>query len=626
METGNQFVDNPSLKLYLSDAINTWAGDATELLLFFVDHGEPENFILYSDGDYVQKLTAEELDGWLDDLQNGSMDGPITLVYDACQSGSFVSKLKPPDDLKKRIVITSASDEPAYFLEQGVESFSFQFWDKILWNEGNLGRAFSNARNIMQGYQSALVDADGDGVSNESEDLSIANNSIIRRGSPTYFTVQPIIGNVSVDDNLLSGSTSTTIRADNVVDADSVWAQIIPPDINPETSGIPITDLPTVELTDTDEDGVYEAAYNGFNITGTYLLIIKASASQEVYSYVSGSMITQSIYSPPMYASVTQTSGTQNIETDSYEEDDTFSQASTIIINDGNPQAHNFHDIGDVDWIKFYCIDEEPTYKIMANNLGILSDVAIEVYNNDGITLLKGPINEADAGKDEFIDWNCTQEGIYYVKIKNNNSNFGENVKYDLKIYRPIAPLTGFIMGSITDAVSGLPLASAQIKTNDNASALSLPDGSYIMVNPPGTFEVTAKASGYKAKSYYGVAVSEGEATIRNFGLLAIGTDSDGDGIPDSEDNCPNIFNSNQTNTDGDTLGDVCDDDDDNDGMPDAWENQHGLNPFVDDASQDADGDGYTNLEEYQLDSNPNDPNSTPKPKAMPWIPLLLDE
>jgi hypothetical protein len=64
----------------------------------------------------------------------------------------------------------------------------------------------------------------------------------------------------------------------------------------------------------------------------------------------------------------------------------------------------------------------------------------------------------------------------------------------------------------------------------------------------------------------------------------------------------------------------------DHDGMPDAWENQYGLNPFVDDASQDADGDGYTNLEEYESDSNPNDPNSTPKPKGMPWIPLLLDD
>jgi hypothetical protein len=39
--------------------------------------------------------------------------------------------------------------------------------------------------------------------------------------------------------------------------------------------------------------------------------------------------------------------------------------------------------------------------------------------------------------------------------------------------------------------------------------------------------------------------------------------------------------------------------DTDNDGMPDAWETLHGFDPKVADDSGDADGDGYTNLEEY---------------------------
>ena len=39
--------------------------------------------------------------------------------------------------------------------------------------------------------------------------------------------------------------------------------------------------------------------------------------------------------------------------------------------------------------------------------------------------------------------------------------------------------------------------------------------------------------------------------------------------------------------------------DTDNDGMPDTWETTHGLNPNAADNSGDADGDGYTNLEEY---------------------------
>lgn len=46
-------------------------------------------------------------------------------------------------------------------------------------------------------------------------------------------------------------------------------------------------------------------------------------------------------------------------------------------------------------------------------------------------------------------------------------------------------------------------------------------------------------------------------------------------------------------------------DDDDHDAMGDAWEVANGLDPTHDDATADADGDGFTNLEEYQLGTDP---------------------
>ena len=59
--------------------------------------------------------------------------------------------------------------------------------------------------------------------------------------------------------------------------------------------------------------------------------------------------------------------------------------------------------------------------------------------------------------------------------------------------------------------------------------------------------------------------------------------------------------------TDRDFLADYLDADDDNDGMPDDWEILHGLDPLdPSDASLDRDGDGFSNLTEYQMDSNPN--------------------
>jgi len=45
--------------------------------------------------------------------------------------------------------------------------------------------------------------------------------------------------------------------------------------------------------------------------------------------------------------------------------------------------------------------------------------------------------------------------------------------------------------------------------------------------------------------------------------------------------------------------------DTDGDGMPDVWENAHGLNYLVNDAAADPDGDGRSNLNEYNSDTNP---------------------
>lgn len=50
--------------------------------------------------------------------------------------------------------------------------------------------------------------------------------------------------------------------------------------------------------------------------------------------------------------------------------------------------------------------------------------------------------------------------------------------------------------------------------------------------------------------------------------------------------------------------------DDDHDQMGDAWEREHGLDAAADDAALDKDGDGYSNLVEWQLGTDPNDPGA----------------
>ncbi|MFH1786635.1 MAG: thrombospondin type 3 repeat-containing protein [archaeon] len=85
-------------------------------------------------------------------------------------------------------------------------------------------------------------------------------------------------------------------------------------------------------------------------------------------------------------------------------------------------------------------------------------------------------------------------------------------------------------------------------------------------------------------------------------------TDSDGDGIIDSLDNCPGVYNPSQTDTDGDGIGDACEgtgstqDDADGDGIVNTQDNC----PNVANSNQlDSDGDGRGNV----CDNCPNTPN-----------------
>lgn len=58
--------------------------------------------------------------------------------------------------------------------------------------------------------------------------------------------------------------------------------------------------------------------------------------------------------------------------------------------------------------------------------------------------------------------------------------------------------------------------------------------------------------------------------------------------------------------------------DKDHDGMSDNWELKYWLKRWLNDSQEDPDGDGFTNLQEYQNDTNPWDPNDHP--------PLIIKE
>ena len=96
-------------------------------------------------------------------------------------------------------------------------------------------------------------------------------------------------------------------------------------------------------------------------------------------------------------------------------------------------------------------------------------------------------------------------------------------------------------------------------------------------------------------------------------------TDTDEDGLSDSDEILTHRMNPRIPDCDGDGLLDGAEiisgtnpfaPDSDDDGIPDGWEVQNGLNPHIDDSSADSDLDGLSNFYEYWNATDPYIPDT----------------
>ena len=112
------------------------------------------------------------------------------------------------------------------------------------------------------------------------------------------------------------------------------------------------------------------------------------------------------------------------------------------------------------------------------------------------------------------------------------------------------------------------------------------------------------------------ISVADGGGIYQSSILSTFVTSNDGDydGVADSTDNCPLIANTNQSNQDSDELGDVCDEDQDGDGVKntdDAFPSDANESLDTDqdgignNADFDDDNDGLSDSEELSLNTNP---------------------
>lgn len=153
------------------------------------------------------------------------------------------------------------------------------------------------------------------------------------------------------------------------------------------------------------------------------------------------------------------------------------------------------------------------------------------------------------------------------------------------------------------------------------------------------SLDITATLSGEFTLETSVLNSSVGTGSGAQNSLLVL-SDVDQDGVADINDNCQVMPNPDQANLDNDALGNVCDPDDDGDGLPDSYELANGLDPLdASDQLGDLDDDGFNNLQEFQFGTDPNEENGDENANNVPdiidrlrsflpgiIIPLLLDE
>jgi DNA-binding beta-propeller fold protein YncE len=237
--------DPKSIKERLKTAITEWASDVDTLTLYLIDHGGKERFYLGDD----DPLTADELAQWLDSWQQKQPNGIITLVYEACHSGSFIPKLQGDN----RIIITSTDAETdAGLSADGALSFSGYFWSHIFYGR-NIEEAYGLAKgqtesNLLQQPQARMK------VSNLRKRY-IGNGTQVAGNAPVIHSSPLIKIN---DDNTASFTVEVTDEDGD--DIARVWAVVIHGHLLLEATGQPMTALPSCDLQPIEgQKGQFEA-------------------------------------------------------------------------------------------------------------------------------------------------------------------------------------------------------------------------------------------------------------------------------------------------------------------------------------------------------------------------------
>ncbi len=420
-ETFTAGVDGTPTVSNLQYALGPWATAGTrDLILYLVGTGAYGMVELAPE----EAVFGDTLKTWLDALQP-TMPGPIVVVSDFCNAGSFLPALAGIPD-GQRIVISGCGVESApSFADEGEISFSRFFWRQVLAGS-NLRAAFLRAANALHFADAANaphLDDTGDGLYSPGLDGVNAATITLGRGiqaasdKPMLLDVCPpqTIGGKQSGDETTAELRVNTITSTAPIE--EVFAVVFPPDHDPWDCGAAYPGGYVLSLVE-DETGGYYVLHDGFRVRGRYPVRIYAVD-------VNGEV------SAPVETEVNQLSPT--VDPDAYEPDDTPESASWIGLG-GTAQRHNFDRTEDEDWALFFA-EENQVIVLETRHLGPAADTQLALYRAGETPELIAEDDDSNPAelRASFIQWQADADGFYLAQAVNLPPGiYGADAYYDL--------------------------------------------------------------------------------------------------------------------------------------------------------------------------------------------------
>jgi hypothetical protein len=186
-------------------------------------------------------------------------------------------------------------------------------------------------------------------------------------------------------------------------------------------------------------------------------------------------------------------------------------------------QHHTLDVATDEDWVVFYSsgtADNPVEHTIIVEQVDEGLDIKLVLYQSDGVTEV-ARADAGGAGEDEQLSVSLTTSGMYFVKLTapiQDDQTFTPGA-YHLRLQQPMEGLASILVGNVVDSTSGEPLSRVSISTDKGVGALSLPDGSYSLIQGVGDTELTFSKEGYK-NSVRTVTLSELKSSTLNVSIV----------------------------------------------------------------------------------------------------------